>query len=66
MAWSDEPRGRNEYMTLGPFKFPHQRDAAANDLCRSGRWHMHSSDLVRETGEYFCIMARYVEDDENA
>lgn len=61
MAWNDDDDGFNEYMTLGPFGFPHERDAAANRLCREGGkgWHMHSSDVTRDGGQYFCIMARW-------
>lgn len=63
MAWGDdEDDGYHEYMTLGPFRFPHERDRAANDLCREGGsgWHMHSSDICRNTGGYLCIMARWI------
>jgi len=58
MAWNEEPRYRNEYVTIGPYKFPHQRDAACNLLASAGDWYMHSSDVHRQTGEYFAIMAR--------
>lgn len=68
MIWGEEEEGHNEYMTLGPYPFSHQRDAAANKLCVAGGkgWHMHSSDVCRKTGGYFCIMARWVKDGEMA
>lgn len=64
MAWGES--GRNEYMTLGPYRFSHERDQACNKLCRSGKWHMHSSDVCRITGGYIAIMARWVDDTEDA
>lgn len=67
MSWNEEC-GRNEYMTLGPFRFPHERDAACNHLCAEGGrgWYMHSSDVCRKTGGYFAVMARWVKDGEDA
>lgn len=68
MSWNDDQekkeKWRNEYMTVGPYPFPHQRDAACNSLATSGEWFMHSSDVHRQTGHYFAIMARSVKVDD--
>lgn len=66
MRWGDDDdRGYWEYLTVGPYKLSHQRDHACNQLCRNdGRWHMHSSDVDRRTGDYFAIMCRWVKRDE--
>lgn len=63
MAWNSEPEGHYEYMTLGPYRFPHERDLDCNALCRDGGkgWHMHSSDFCRKTGGYIAVMCRWVQ-----
>jgi len=69
MSWNDDQEqvGRNEYLTVGPYPFAHQRDAACNKLCADGTgWYMHSSDVDRRTGHYFSIMARWVKGLESA
>ena len=66
MAWGDA-KGRNEYLTLGPYRMPHERDADCNKLCAAdGRWHMHSTDICRKTGGYIAIMCRWIEEMESA
>lgn len=64
---SEQSDGSWEYLTVGPFRLPHERDTACNRLCeQDGRWHMHSSDVHRKTGDYFAIMCRWLPSYERA